>query len=104
MILNIIYLLNNSLIGRGNLSKRGGSMRPYHQNSTVCIKSFYCIPLDQYPNISTRVSNGPHQTSIYVVNAYIGGSAQRDRPYISSEDYKASHKTEFIHGLHGSAG
>ena len=24
---------------------RGGSMRPYCQNSTVCIKSFYCIPV-----------------------------------------------------------
>jgi hypothetical protein len=45
--LNIIYILKNSHIWRGNLSKGrgGGSMRPYHQNSTVCIKSFYCIPL-----------------------------------------------------------
>ena len=23
-------------------------MRPYRQNSTVCIKSFYCIPLGRY--------------------------------------------------------
>ena len=23
-------------------------MRPYFQNSTVCIKSFYCIPLGQF--------------------------------------------------------
>ena len=45
--LNIIYILKNSHIWRGNLSKGrgGGSMRPYHQNSTVCIESFYCIPL-----------------------------------------------------------
>ena len=28
--------------------KGGGSMRPYHQNLTVCIKSFYWIPLDFY--------------------------------------------------------
>jgi hypothetical protein len=52
MILNIIYLLKNSHIRRGNLSKggEGGSMRPYCQNSRVCIKSFYCIPLDENDN------------------------------------------------------
>ena len=39
--LNIFYILKNSHMWRGNLSK--GS---YHQNLTVCIKSFYCtVPL-----------------------------------------------------------
>jgi hypothetical protein len=35
------------LIDRGNLSREGGggSMRPYRQNSMMCIKSFYCIAL-----------------------------------------------------------
>ena len=32
-------------------------MRPYHQNSTVCIKSFYCIPLE-YCRIS--IKSTPH--------------------------------------------
>ena len=52
--LNIIYLLKNSLIGGGNLSKGGGGvyMRPYCQNLMVCVKSFYCIPLALLPMFS----------------------------------------------------
>jgi len=47
------------LIDCGNVSRRGegGSMRPYRQNSTVCIIFFYWIPLDIHCTSPTQEIN-----------------------------------------------